>query len=107
MRMFCSLDPSVGAVDFPDDIITSTHLAQTCMESTIGTVVSTQTTSTSSESTPQKAPPSSFDALVRENRSLIERVGLLILYLFAFNSLFIHFLSRTGYRFILFKRSSI
>ncbi len=73
MGMFCALAP--GAVDFPDELITSTHMAQTCLEATIGTIVSTQTTSTTSESTPLKLPSSSFDTLVRENRNLIERVN--------------------------------
>jgi hypothetical protein len=70
--MFCALGPS--AVEFPDELITCTHITQTCLESTIGSIVSTQSGSAAAESTPLKSPSSSFDALVRENRNLIERV---------------------------------
>jgi hypothetical protein len=61
--------------EIPDDLILATRMAQICMESMIGGSTSSQVTANSAESTPQKLPPPAFDALVRENKNLIQRVS--------------------------------
>jgi hypothetical protein len=47
------------------------------MESTVGASISSHSTSNSTESTPQKLTAAAFDALVRENKNLIDRVIML------------------------------
>jgi hypothetical protein len=71
MTMCSTLNPSSSV---PQELIASTHLAQTCMEYTVGTSISSHATSNSTDSTPQKLTAAAFDALCRENKNLIERV---------------------------------
>ena len=74
MTMVSTLNPSSSV---PQELIASIHLAQTCMESTVGASISSHSTSNSTESTPQKLTAAAFDALFRENKNLIDRVIML------------------------------
>ena len=73
MNICSTLSPSAEA---PEELITATQIAQTCFESVFGSVGTGSVASASSRAgpTPQKLSQSAFDALVRENKSLIERV---------------------------------
>jgi hypothetical protein len=63
-----------ASAEAPKELVTATLLAQTCMDFVLGTAAGAHTVSKSADPTPQKMSSSAFDALVRENKSLIERV---------------------------------
>jgi hypothetical protein len=72
MRLCSTLSPSADA---PDELIAASHMAQTCLECMTGSAVAgAAAASRPADATPQKLSPASFDALVRENKGLIERV---------------------------------
>ena len=75
MSISAKLGP--GSDDCPEELMASSYLTQMCLESMLGASITTTTASRVSDATPQASPPSVFDALVRENAQVIERVSYL------------------------------